>query len=172
MAGAMTDPDPARPARKPWRLWVLEAIVSLQLLAAVVRGVPAVAAAGRRLLAPPGLWWLLETLFSVVVTILLVLGIERVFRRSDVVAPAAGAFWWLNGVDGAIRSIGAPPDPDLKRFLYEGVPAASEIAALVVVHGLLLWLAGSLLWHRATRRYLAGAPPPDAAGSPGPAAGI
>jgi hypothetical protein len=161
----MTDLEPPKPARKPWRLWALEAIVSLQLLAAVVRGIPAVTAAGKRLLAPPGLWWLLETLFGVVVAILLVLGVERVFRRSDIVARVAGALWWLNGLDVAIRSIGQPPDADLKRFMFDDVPAASEIAGLVVVHGLLLWLAGSLFWHRRTRDYLSGAPSTTDAGS-------
>jgi len=166
----MTDPEPVKPARKPWRLWALEAIVSLQLIAAVVRGVPAVTAAGRRLFEVPGLWWLLETLFSVVVAILLVLGIERVFRRSNVVAPVAGALLWLSGVDVAIRSIGAAPAPDLRRFMFDDVPAASEIAGLVVVHGLLLWLAGSLFWHRRTRGYLSGAPSSTDAGSrPSPA---
>lgn len=151
--------DPAKPIRKPWRLWILQAIATVQVLLAVVRGIPLVKAAGRHLLELAGLWWLLQMLFAVVVAIVLVLALERAFRRSEVVAPAAGFLWWAYGLYVAISALGEAPPPDLKRVLFEDVPRASEIAGVVVVHGLLLWLAGSLRWHPPSRAYLVGATP-------------
>jgi len=146
-------------AKKPWRLWILQAIVALQVVVAGVRWIPLAKAAGKHLLELAGLWWLVQMLWPVALAVVLMLAIERVFRRSDIVAPVAGGIWWAWGLYGVISALGAPPPPDLKHLMYEDVPVQSEIAALVVVQGFLLWLAGSLLWHRKTRAYLAGATP-------------
>jgi hypothetical protein len=150
-------------AKKPWRLWILQAIATLQVVLTVVRGIPLARAAGKHLLELAGLWWFLQMVFPVTVAVVLVLAIERVIRRSDVVAPVAGGLWWAYGLYGAINALGAPPPPDLKHVMFEDVPVQSEIAALVVIHGVLLFLAGSLLWHRKSRAYLAGATPTGAA---------
>ena len=107
-----------------------------------------------RLHEPAVLGWLLGSLFGLAVMILLLLALERWLRRPEIAAPAIGLLWWARGVFFAVRSFGQPPAPDLKPFLFENVPAASEAAGLIIVHGLLLWLVGSLLWHRQSRAYL------------------
>ena len=150
-------------AKKPWRLWILQAIATIQVVLTVVRGVPLAKAAGQHLLELAGLWWFLQIVFPVAVAVVLVLAIQRVVRRPDIVAPVAGGIWWAYGLYGAISALGAPPPPDLKHVMFEDVPVQSEIAALVVIHGVLLFLAGSLLWHRNSRAYLAGATPTGAA---------
>lgn len=153
--------DAPNRTRKPLRLWALQAIATLQIAAAVVRGIPAVKAIRAHLFQAAGLWWMLQTLLVVATCIVLVLGLERAFRRSDLVAPAAGFVWWSCGLIGAIRSLGEPPPSDLKGLMFENVDPASEIAALVIVHGLLFWLVGSMVWHRKSRAYLREAAAPS-----------
>jgi hypothetical protein len=153
--------EPAKPPRKPWRLWILQAIATVQVLFAAVRGIPLVKDAGRHLLELAGLWWLLQMLFPIALAAMLVLAIERAFRRSDVVAQVAGALWWTYGLYGQIRALLEPTPPHLKGLIAEDVPLDSQIAALVILQGLLLWFVASLRWHRASRAYLAGTTPID-----------
>ncbi len=146
--------ETATPIKKPWGIWLLEAIAALQILTRVSRLARDLTGATSRLREPAVLGWLLGSLLGLAVLTLLLLALQRRLRRPEIAAPAVGLLWWAQGVFFAVRSFGRPPGPDLKRFLFENVPPESEFAGLVIVHGLLLWLVGSLLWHGRTRAYL------------------
>ena len=161
--------DGGERAKKPWHFWILQAIVAVQVLWSLVRVVPGLAGLGAHIHEPAVLWWLIETTLVWVVSIALVLSLQRRgLRRPDIVAPITGLLWWANGLYRAISGLGQPPPPDLKGVMFENVPAESEIAGIVIVHGLLFLLVATLLLHRKSRAYLVGAPP-DVAPSSNPA---
>jgi len=156
--------DSTKPSSKPWCLWILQLVIVVQLVVAIVRIANSWVVVRSQPFHLP--WaWVAETLAVVAVTVVLLLALQRWLRGSAVVAPAAGAVWWLLGLGRAIQSIGAPAPPDLNGVLFENVPTASEVLGVVLVHGLLLTLVGSLFLHRATRAYLAGAPTAKASSS-------
>jgi hypothetical protein len=155
--------------RKPWHLWVLQAIVAVQVVWSLVHIVPVMAGIGARLREPAALLLMLETFAAWAVAIALVVSLQRGFRRSDIIAPVAGLFWWVNGLLRAISSLGAPPPPDLERVTFDGVPPVSQVLGMLTVHALLLWLVATLLWHEKSRAYLTGALP--GAASPSKPAG-
>ena len=144
----------ATPIEKPWRIWILQAIAALQMLGIISQLVGRLAGAASRLREPAVLGWLLGALLGLAVVILLLLALQRRLRRPEIAAPAVGLLWWAEGVFSAARSFGRPPPPDLKRFMFDNVPAPFEVAGLVLLHGLVLWLVGSLVWHRQSRAYL------------------
>ncbi len=146
--------ETAAPIEKPWRIWTLQAIVAVQLLGRVSQLVRDLAGAASRLREPAVLGWLVGSLLGLVVAILLLLALQRRLRRPEIAAPAVGSIWWAAGVFFAVRSFGRTPPPALKRFMFENVEPVAEAAGLIVVHGLLLWLVGSLFRHRQTRAYL------------------
>ena len=144
--------------RKPWHLWVLQAIVAVQLVWSLIRIVPVLASIGARLHERAALLLMLETFAVWAVAIMLVVSLQRGFRRSDVIAPVAGLFWWANGLYRAIASLGASP-PHLERGTVKAAPDLPYALGVLAVHALLFWLVATLLWHGKSRAYLTGAPP-------------
>jgi hypothetical protein len=150
--------EPAASLKKPWRIWILQAIAAIQMLAGARRLVTGLMSAGPHLHEPAVLWWLLESMFGLAVVVVLFAGLQRWLRRPEIVAPAVGFLWWAMGVYVAVRSFGQPPTPEVKPFLFDNVSPGAQAGGIVIAHGLILVLVGSLLWHRPSRAYLGGVP--------------
>lgn len=131
-------------ASKPWRIWIFQALLSFQLLAAVaatvsvlqvpeVQGLPLTAL----------LHGLLRPIASIVLVLGLLLALQRVGPKPTVVAPLLATLWWLLSIASAFF-LGVETEPDATRTLVA-----------VVLHALLLWFVLSTWLHRQTRAYLA-----------------
>ena len=151
MHAASTEGAEATPtevlARKPIRVWVLQLLVAVQLAATLYWGLPYV-------LEIKEAGWLVGPVVTQLVTQSIGLGavllsLQRIVPRPDVVAPLfAGTWWlWLAGVTiETLITFDRVRPPDV--MLWEA------IAATLAIHGVLLWLVGSLFLHPKTRRYL------------------
>jgi hypothetical protein len=143
-----------KPPSKPRRLWILQLIALAQLAFALMRLTRGLAALRDQPFRLEGLWWLFGSLGALVCLTVLILATARRLPRAETVAPLVGLACWVQGIVGAVRSLTGPPPPDVAPYLFSGVSLTSEIVGLILVHGFMLWLVGSLLWHGRTRAFL------------------
>ncbi len=135
--------------RKPIRVSVLQALCAVQLIRTVFAVMDEFRAFGG--LAEADGIWLVWNLAWFVGVIALVLALQRLLPRPQVVAPVLAGLWWANTVMLRVQEgsfVGASSS--------NGGAAGAIIAELVM-----LWLAASLVFHRKTRAYLGGVPNGD-----------
>jgi hypothetical protein len=142
---AQAGPIDAGAARKPIRVWLLQAICVLQLGRTVFELQDEFRVVGTlQAFDPIGL---AVTLFWCAVVVPLVFALQRAIPRSDVVAPVLACIWWLNTLNLRVQEWLALPVPRT---------ADAEAAGAIIAELFMLWLAASLIFHRKTRGYLKG----------------
>lgn len=148
---------------KPKRIWALQAVLSLQLIGAIV-GIVGVFAVG---LPPLPAGELALELAKPVVGLLLLpvllLALQRRLPRSERVAPRLAVVWALFTLGVLILSTPKPLPPSLQSITFQGVTAEANrigfLATRAAALSAMIWVVASLFVHRRTRAYLAGNTP-------------
>ena len=126
---------------KPKRIWVFQALLVLQLSAAVLK-IALLVWVVIEVSAPAP--FPVSLLLSALLAAALLLALQRLVPRPSVVAPALAVLWALHAAYGMVAAIGALPN----------ILIVPWLAPKVVV----LLLAGFAFFPRCTRAYLAGKP--------------
>jgi hypothetical protein len=146
--------------QKPKRIWALQAVLSLQLIGAIVGIVGAFASGLPALPAAALVLGFAKPVCALVLLPVLVLALQRVLPRSERVAPPLAAVWALFTIGVWMTSIPRPLPPSLESITFQDVtPEANRISFLAtraVALGAMVWVVASLFVHHRTREYLAG----------------
>jgi hypothetical protein len=149
--------DAARPASKPLRIWIFQALLALQLAGAVA----AIASfllspAVRTLPSSAILLGLLSPILGISVVIGLIVALQRLGSRPRVVAPVLASLWWVLSISSHLALEAPPKAGVLRSITFEDVLSPPAWIVGVVLHAGLLGFVISTWRHQPTRAYLSG----------------
>ncbi len=150
-ASSVEDPHGAQRATKPWRIWILQALVAVQLVTLVVATVSVLRSPEVQELPFSTLFWgLLRPLVAAPCITALLLSLQRLGPKPSLVAPTLASLWWVVSVVTLVLQGANSDDPTSD----DAASSSAPWIGVAIAHLFLLWLVASTWLHGKTRAYL------------------